>query len=284
MPESNQNKKKPKSLLPLLLALGLIFIVGNLIFAVTENIKCWGLKIKRPESFEFASLDSLLAKHVKYGLVDYELICKDPDFEACYEELKECSPENLKGKLETLAFWINTYNFLVIKCICKNYPTEQLRQEAATEKFIVGGKVYTLKQIKEEIFPDLILSSDWRAVFLLCDGKVSSPFIAPHAYSSSKLSDEFEPAVKDFVLRKSNYKIDEKNKIFSISPFYRWNLRYIDSAYPSAFAMVNSHLPADKQLDLSQLELNYSLPFDRRINDLSLLKKERSRSKKLGSD
>lgn len=266
--------KKPtlKILAPVLLTLGLVFGLGNLILNIPEYIESVNLKLSYPESYEFKIYDRVLKKHVSYGLVDYASAKKDPELLAAYEELKKTSPDKLKGKLEQLSFWINTYNLLTIKCICDLYPLKQLRQEAATKRFLVGGKIYTLDEIKDEVLPPLIRGSDWRAIFLLCGGAVSSPYIADHAYTPSILSDEFESATKRFVLSKVNYRIDEKERTLSISPYYRWNLEYIDEVFPSPFDMVVSFLPPAKKVDLDQAFRNYAMPFDWRINDTALLK------------
>lgn len=269
---SEESQKKKLSLLPLLLVLGIGFLLLNFYMSFKESMESRGLKVEYPDSFEFNNYDRLLRKYVSLGLVDYAALKKDKSLEEAYLELQKVSPEKLKGKLEQLSFWINSYNFLTIKCIADKYPIEQLRQDSATKRFMIGAKHYSLNQIKEEVFPELIQSSDWRAIFLICDGKVSSPFISPYAYTASKLENELERASKEFMLRKSNYEIDDKNKIFSISPFYRRNLKYIGDAFPSAFAMVNQYLPESERVRLDDYELNYSMPFDRRINDLALLK------------
>jgi hypothetical protein len=159
----------------------------------------------------------------------------------------------------------------MIKCITDKYPISELRVDSAKRKFSVGGKLYSLAQIKTEILPPLIKSSDWRAIFLICEGQISSPEIANHAYSPSKLNGEFDSAMRRFVLSKANYKIDEKFQRFSVSPFYQWNIKYIDEAFKSPFEMVNSLLP--KKVDLESADRDYGMPYDFHINDLAWLKK-----------
>lgn len=268
-------------ILPILLALGLFFSLSSYLFHVPEYIEAATTKVTYPASYEFKIYDGVLKKHVKYGLLDYQSIKNSTELNAAYEDLKRSSPEKLQGKLEQLSFWINAYNLLTIKCIADHYPIEQLRQEPATVYYIVGGKLLSLNQIKDDVLPPLIRTSDWRAIFLLCNGSISAPFIADHAYSPSNLTDEFARATKQFVLNKSNYSIDEKEDTLSISPFYKWNLKYIDEHYPSPFDLVNSYLP--QKVDVENAYRNYAMPYDWRINDIAWLRDVLKMKEKQGS-
>lgn len=265
-------KFTPKFILPVLLVLGIVFGLTEFIFNIPAYFELISTKVTYPASYEFKIYDRILKRYIRNGLVDYATLRQDPDLNACYQELKHINPSKLQGKLETLCFWINTYNFLTMKCIADCYPIERLRQEAAVKTFIVGGKLYSLNQIKDDVLPQLISTSDWRAIFLICNGSISAPFLADHAFSASHLDDEFEPAMKRFVLSHANYSIDERQRTFSISPFYKTNIRYIDQVYPSPFDMVNEELPRNKQVDLDNVYRNYAMPYDWRINDVALLR------------
>ncbi|MBX9721773.1 MAG: DUF547 domain-containing protein [Candidatus Obscuribacterales bacterium] len=268
-------------LLLVLLGLGILFACLSTFSSVPALIDSVCTKVSYPSSYEFKIFDSVLKKHVQSGLVDYQSLKSDQNLARAYQELKETNPQKLKGKLEQLSFWTNAYNLLVIKCINDHYPIKELGQSAATQKFVLGGKIYTIKQIKEDVLPELIDTSDWRAIFLFCSGSLSSPAIADHAYSASSISDELDSAMKKFVLSKANYAINIKDKTFSISKFYKWNSRFIDTKYPSPFDMVNDYLPRNLQVNFDNVERNYNLRFDFRINDLKLLKDFEKRQKEL---
>ncbi len=263
----------------LLLAAGLL-LSSNFLLNFQEHFEALTSKSKLsfPADYQFESFDRLLARYVKNGLVDYSSLSKDPDLTKAYDELKVTSPRKLKGKLEALSFWVNTYNFLTIKSIADKYPVKMLGTDYSTRKFIVGSELFSLSQIKTEILPELILSSDWRAIFLLCDGCLSSPEIKNHAYSPSSITDEFEPSLKRFVLNEANYALNEKNRIFSISPFYMWNIRYFKESSLSPFELVNSYFPPEKRINLDAVSHTYLLSYDRRINDLASSQKESMRA------
>lgn len=258
-------------ILPVLLGVGIFFCAASVVLNIPDYLDSISTKVSFPSSFEFKTWDAVLKKHVRHGLVDYAALKNSPELAAAYQDLKENSPEKLQGKLEQLSFWINAYNLLTIKCIADKYPITELRSDPAKRKFNIGGKLYSLVQIKDEVLPPLIKSSDWRAIFLLCDGQISCPEIADHAYSPSKLSDEFPEAMRRFVLSKANYRIDEKFQRFSVSPYYQRNIRFIDDAYASPFDMVNSMLP--RKLELESINRDYGMPYDFHINDVAWLKR-----------
>ena len=170
-----------KVLFPVLFLLGIFFASCPTIIDLSDFFERRSTKVTCPTSYEFKIYDRLLRKYVKNGRVDYQSLRNDPEWKACCVELKETSPSRLQGKLEQLSFWINTYNLLTIKCVADSYPLARLSRESAERKFTVGGKPYSLAQIKEEIFPPLISTSDWRAIFLVCDGTTGAPAIVSHA-------------------------------------------------------------------------------------------------------
>ncbi|MBX9689509.1 MAG: DUF547 domain-containing protein [Candidatus Obscuribacterales bacterium] len=263
---------KTRLIFPVFLGLGLILLISAPVFYIPEYLDAAFLKLTYPDSCEFKSYDLLLQKYVKNGFVDYERLKTDPLFSASYSEFERTSPEKLKGTLERLCFWINCFNFLSLKAIADRYPLEQIGQEEALRKFIVGGRLYSLNQIKAELLPELIHSADWRAIFLLCNGSISAPKLSSHAYRAATVGSEFEPALKSFVLSPANYAIDQKARLFSISPFYMWNLRCFDQSFASPFSMVNSFLPKEKQVNLENFSRTYALPYHRHINDLKFCK------------
>ena len=270
MPKLNYKKIL---LLPVLFVLGLLFCLIGGVSELPLQIEKLKIKVESPTSFEFKDYDLLLGKYVKNGLIDYASLKKDPGLELAYSQLEKTSPTQLKGKLEELCFWVNCYNFLIIKNITEQYPTENIAPKSGNASYIVGGEIYRINQIRDEVLPDLIGTVDWRAVFLLCNGNLSAPKIASHAYRAAIVSEDIDHAFENFVTSKENYRVNEAKKDFSISPFYLWNYKYFSQKYSSAFEMVNETFPQGKQLNLDAVTRSYSMPYDRRINDLALVEK-----------
>lgn len=260
-------KLKPRFIIIIALILGLVLCFGNYLQYLPEQLALIFLKVSKPDSYEFRSFDELLRSHVKYGLIDYQKLKSDPNFKLAIDELARTSPAKLTGRMEQLCFWINAYNLGEIKSIVDHYPSkEQSGRNLA--HLTVGGRIFTLAEIKEEMLAEKIILVNWKAIFLLCNGDISSPCISTHAYRPGTLNEDAERAYKMFVLSRLNYHIDEKTKTFFVSPFYLWNNRFFLHDFSSVFEMVNNSLPPQKQLDLNAVSKSYMLAYDRRINDL----------------
>lgn len=257
----------------LLLAVGLIFIGSNFLHDLGSHLRIVGLKIKEPTSFNFTSYNQLLNKYVDHGLVDYESLKHDPLLASCTDELASVSPNKLKNKLDELAYWLNAYNFLSMKNIADHYPLKnykELGHSPSSRKFIVGGKIHSLAEIEETQLRPLIEKTDWRAIFLTCDGCTGSPELASHAYQSSTIDKDMQTACAKFVSNPNNYFFNSQNHVFSISPFYLENEHLIKSKYRSAADLICQELGEEHSKALRSAEWNFALPFDYRINDSKL--------------
>jgi len=93
-----------------------------------------------------------------------------------------------------IAFWINTYNFLVISEIVHNYP---LRSNKAirfkSKKYLISGKHYSL----QEIYEILMSYKDPRILLVLNSGRVADPSLKLKSFSSTNLSVELDRQVKN---------------------------------------------------------------------------------------
>ena len=131
-------------------------------------------------SFE-VPLDRSLQRHVHEGLVDYQGISTDADFSAAIKALAELDPDKLATRSERLAFWINTYNALVIRGVIDNQPIESVQEIGlaggwsffSNTRFVVGGKPRTLDGIEHGIIRPRF--EDPRAHFALECGALGCP-------------------------------------------------------------------------------------------------------------
>ena len=108
--------------------------------------------------FSHDLFDQVLQEHVdKAGQVDYTKLKANPEkFEAYLDLLAAANPAVLSYN-EQLAFWVNTYNALVIKGVVDHYPITSVRKVKLFNgffsrlKFQAAGKIYTLNQIEHGI-------------------------------------------------------------------------------------------------------------------------------------
>lgn len=259
---------RPRTIIIIALIFGLLLCFGNLLQILPEQFALNSIKVSTPDSYEYKTFDEILHKYVQFGLLDYQKLKADPALKLAIDELASTSPAKLTGRMEQLSFWINAYNLGVIKNISELYP-DKTRRRRNLAHVIVGGKIYTLAQIKDEMLAEQILQVNWKAIFLLCNGDMSAPRIAAHAYRPGTLNEDAEKAYKRFVLNRLNFRIDEKTKTFFVSPFYLWNNKYFLHEFATVFEMVNDALPKERQVDLNAVNKSFLLSYDQRINDLA---------------
>ena len=91
----------------------------------------------------FNDADVFFKTYVKNGRVDYKSIKANPaKLDALVESVKSISVST-SNKNEYQAFWINTYNILVIKGVVDNYPVKQMLAINGffdKTKYSAGGK------------------------------------------------------------------------------------------------------------------------------------------------
>lgn len=257
-----------------LLAIGVVFIAWSLFQHFVASINAAGLRIVYPQSYNFSHYDQLLKKYVNEdGLVDYQALKKVDALSESVNELAKTSPDKLQSKLDKLAYWVNAFNLVSLKNIADHYPIErstELKNSTSTQKFLVGGKPYSLMEIEEKELLPLIKETDWRGIFLMCNGTRGYPYLGNHAYLASTITNDMENACKYFVHDLSNYDYKPEFRSFSMSPFFRQYQQFIELKYKSPAYLLVEELDPDKKSKLSELSMNYGIPFDYRINDQAL--------------
>ena len=93
-----------------------------------------------------------------------------------------------------IAFWINTYNFLVISEIVNNYPIKTNKAiRFKSKKHLIAGNHYSL----DEIYKILLGYKDPRILLTVNSGRVAGPSIKLKSFSSAGLITELERQVKN---------------------------------------------------------------------------------------
>ena len=142
----------------------------------------------------FKQADDVFSTFVVDSKVNYEAIKADPQLlNAALAEAKGVSVNTSSPKTYQ-AFWINTYNLLVIKGVVDNYPTKSPLDNAGffdKTTYTVGGTTVTLNDIENKLlrakFPN-----EPRFHFVLVCGALSCPPIINKAYSPNYLEAQLE--------------------------------------------------------------------------------------------
>lgn len=282
--ESKPPRKKSfpyLSLLPLgLFGIGLVLIALQFVINFGSYVLALFMPVDHPATYNFARFDLVLRHYVKGNLVDYRALKRSGDLEPVVNELKRISPDELVDMSQDLAYWINSYNLLVLKDIVDNYPVEsigEIQPSLHLRKFIVGGKPYSIEDVLRNKLEPLLMSLDARAVFLICGGAMGYPPLQDHAIQPSHLEEDMAKASYDFINYPGNAYLDPDTNTFCLSHFFQLYAMLFSKSFGSPAFFVNSYLAPDKRVSLQDkhLRIKYIKEFDWRLNDTALKRLER---------
>jgi Protein of unknown function, DUF547 len=221
------------------------------------------------EKFDHSGFDALLAKHVAKGRVDYATWkAKDQNPLLTYlNKVGHADPKRLKPVNEKLAFFLNTYNALVIAQIIENYPLKNTRDVKGFNdrlKHLVGGEPYTLDELEKKIRTDF---PDPRVFFVLNGGAAGYPPLASRALRGDSLGAQLDSAQATFLRDPKNVRLDKKAKVLYVSRLFEWHQKEFEAATGSVRTFLKLNLPEEfqKELESEPYELKY-LTFDWSLN------------------
>ncbi len=172
----------------------------------------------------FDRVDVFLQQYVKNGLVDYRSILKNPgQLNQLVEEIRQFDLNTLTTPEQEQAFWINTYNILVIKGIIAHYPLNSPLDVPGFFKSIrypVGGQQLTLDEIENIRLRERFNAP--RVHFVLVCAARGCPPISDHAYRPEHLEQQMEQRAKNVLNNPRFVKIDEPTKTVYLSEIFKW--------------------------------------------------------------
>jgi hypothetical protein len=134
----------------------------------------------------------------------------DPDHPGKQMKVEDHSPE--------LAFLIDAFNASVVKTIADSPPVGspyEIKDFLTAKTHIVGGKPYSLVQLKDEI-----VHRDPRALFALCDGTTGAPLLMPFAYRFSELNELLNLVASNFINDPNNVDPLEIKDVVIVSQYF----------------------------------------------------------------
>lgn len=153
---------------------------------------------------DHAAFDVLLKKHVnKRGMVNYAAWKKsDADMAALNAYLKSVAEADLKGSSykAKLAFYINSYNALVISSVLEKYPIESVMKVDGFFKkqtHTIAGRKLTLDALENEVIRKQF--KEPRIHFVLVCAAMSCPRLRPEALTLDNVGKIMHVAAKEFI-------------------------------------------------------------------------------------
>jgi len=215
----------------------------------------------------FTDADNFFATYVAYNKIKYKEVKDNPRLlNKLVNQIAKADLTNLSAD-EQKAFYINSYNILVIKGIIDNYP---LKRPTDIEGFFdkttykIAKKEYTLDHLEfNVIFPEF---KDPRLHFVLVCAAISCPPIVDYAYHPEKLEEQLNERTRASINNAVFVIYDEEAMSANISEIFKW---YKDQFQPNIKAFINAHrndpLPEDISIDYYPYNwsLNDASPFSR---------------------
>lgn len=208
------------------------------------------------QAVSHATLDRILDVYVRDGYVYYNALKSERANLDRYVASLEVAPDQVARMSENdrRAFWVNAYNALVLRTVINAYPIKgkapdypvssiaQIPGGVDRIKHRVAEQVLTLDEIEKTVIAGF---GDGRLVFALGRGAIGSGRLRSEAYTGEKLDAQLSEAVKEFVLRGTNFKLDRQNATLTVTPLFSWRESQIVGTFGG---------PGERWMDRSPLE------------------------------
>ncbi len=211
--------------------------------------------------------------YVKNGKVDYSRI-KTADVNRL-AELYSSADISGWNKSEKKAFYINAYNFYVIKLITENYPVNSPMDVSGffdRQKISVAGSLVTLNELENSILRKEF--SDARLHFALVCGAVSCPIIINEAYYPANLEELLNRQTKLALNDNDFIRVSQSENTVEISEIFKWYKEDFETESGSILNFINKYRT-------EKLPENFSVSYylyDWSLNDVKAIDVEQGSS------
>ncbi len=240
------------------------------------------------------NFDQILDLYVRDGYVYYRALRQDRRLLDAYVTGAAGVSLDMASRDEQIAFWLNTYNALVLQTVIdhmpiaqrsRDYPARSIRQiPGAFERLThrAAGRTVTLDQIEQTILPTF---RDPRVFFALGRGSAGGGRLRSEAFNAATLEQQLSQVASECVSRAQCVAIDRALNRVTVSPIFSWRekdfaLAYADKASPvfntrspierAVLAFVEPRLLTTERefLAMNEFRVEYAA-FDWSLNDLT---------------
>lgn len=171
----------------------------------------------------FTIADAFLKKRMVNNRMNYRLVKTQPEQLDTLVQLIGTMNTDTLSESEYLAFYINTYNLLVIKGVIDRYPVINLKNIDgffSELKFQVAGETLTLDEIEfKKLFQK---KRDPRFHFVLNCGAYSCPTLFNEAMKPNELEEQLHFAIQIVMDRDDYVLIDHDTNAVYVSKIFDW--------------------------------------------------------------
>lgn len=192
-----------------------------LVLALTISIgSAWSQTAEKLDVF-FKLSDYYLKRHVYNGLVNYQYSIESRELVLLYKNIGEMDLSNAT-EAQKKAFYINTYNLLVIYQVTRSYPLERpLDKEGFFDNtyHMVAGERLTLNELEQKM---LTTYDDARFHFVLACAAMSCPKLYNQAYTPENVDKLLEERTRLAVNDGSFIRVNQNASKVEASKIFEW--------------------------------------------------------------
>ncbi len=189
------------------------------------------------------SFDRVLNLYVRDGLVYYAALrVTDRTRIDQYVDARRAAPPGFEGwsPSRQLAFWINSYNAIVLKTVLDHYPirgssplypTNSIRQIGGAfdrTSHQIAGRRLTLDEIEQSVLASF---EDPRVFLALGRGAVGSGRLRSETYSGATLDLQLAAVVEEFATEPWGVVLDRLGAVVQVNPIFGWRESEFVAAY-----------------------------------------------------
>jgi len=218
-------------------------------------------------SFDHSAFDKLLKLNVnEKGLVNYEGFKNNDSFKKYLKRIGDASVDKF-SELEKLAFYINTYNALIIKNVL-DHPNIKSPMDVdgffKKIKFKVAGEHITLDELEHNY--TLKIDGALPHFGLVC-GAISCPKLIPKAYNSKDVFKQLKENAKDYLSDETKNYYDKETDTLYLSEIFNWFKGYFEAKYGSSIKTVKLLSTREIGLDISSATKVKYLKYNWELNE-----------------
>jgi hypothetical protein len=184
------------------------------------------------------------------GKVNYFALMADKGMVNFAEKLADFDIATLTTRDAQLAFWINSYNALSIYGVVKKLEKDPSFADKgnkswfgrvrffALQKFNVGGKEYTLRNIEDYIRKEF---EDPRIHFALNCSSLGCPLLKDGLYSAKNIDNELDAATKLYLSSKEGAQIKDGDLYVSI--IFKWYKKDFEATGKTVIEYIREYAP-----------------------------------------
>jgi hypothetical protein len=245
----------------------IVWITGALLFAFPL------LPANNPVAPDVPAFDRILKRYVLAdGTVKYAALKAGLDpLTGFVQQIQAVSPEShpalFPSRAYKLAYWINTYNALVLWAMAKEYPEKKDRlnsllgryQFFIRMKFKAGGRDFSLNDIEtNEIRKQF---QEPRIHFAIVCASRSCPWLSRDAFTGEHLEEQLEARTRLFFNQTRNVRFNSAQRELSLSQIFEWYKQDFGDSTEKVLAFIGKYRSVEGKWNLRYIE------YDWRIND-----------------